>query len=67
VDSCTSSVQYVNFSQPLTAKENATWGGGIGYLPKSRVIFEVGFGIVPGQSEKLLFETVIATGFGNST
>ena len=67
VESCTSSLQYVNFSQPLTPQENATYNDGSGQAPYNRTIFSVGFGIETGLAEKMLLKTSIAISPGNST
>ena len=67
VDSCSSSLQFVNFSQPLTPHENATYNNGAGQAPTNRRIFSIGFGIETGPAEKLLLATTVAISPGNGT
>jgi hypothetical protein len=60
VESCRTEMHFVNFSQPLTGPNaklyNMTYSA-----PSSRDVFQVGFNVFNGSSERLSFETRIAT------
>lgn len=67
VTSCTSTLVYVNFSQPLTTEQNAMYNGGYGVPPLSRRIYDIGFNVEAGKEERLVLQTVVAISSGNST
>lgn len=67
VDSCSSEISYSNFSQPLTAEQNATYDQGLGSAPYDYIVFGTSLGILSGDREGLALKTVIAQTPGNST
>lgn len=67
VESCSTLLQYVNFSQPLTPQETATYNDGNGEAPSDRKIFDIEFGIEKGLAEKLVLTTTVAISPGNSS
>lgn len=60
VESCRTEMSFVNFSQPLTGP-NAKFYNETATAPYTRDVFQVGFTVFNGTTERLGFETRIAT------
>lgn len=67
VDSCTSSIRWVNYTRPLTPSEKATYDNANGYAPGDRASFVVNTTIEFGEFEKLVLTTIIADHPGDSS
>lgn len=57
----------MNFSEPLTREEKATFNSGYGPVSPDRYVFAVAVYIKPGETEQLRIDTIIPSSPGNST
>lgn len=67
IEECRSPQYYMNFSEPLTAAENAMYNGGRGEAPMDRSVFFTSIAPIPGPRETIVLGTIIAESPGNSS